>query len=182
MSVRTARLAGFAAALVAFAIDRFAKYLVTGPLHLNTEGDSVYLLPIFSLTRANNIGVSFSMLEATTDTMRWVLVAALSAIVLVVLVWLLRERKVADTLPLGLVLGGALSNILDRVTLGYVIDYADLHFGAWRPFLISNLADWAISIGVVIILARALFMREKPPTPHGGDDIDHPADRSAETP
>src|SRR5205085_12472857 len=102
--------------------------------------------------------------------------------VLVVLVWMLRERRWAETLPLGLVLGGALSNILDRVTLGYVIDYCDLHFGAWRPFLISNFADWAISIGVVIILARALFMREKPPTAHGGDPDDERAERPAETP
>jgi signal peptidase II len=175
------RLAGFAAALVAFGIDRAAKYLVTGPLGLNTEGDSLYLLPFFSLTRANNIGVSFSMFPATSDTMRWLLVAVLCVIAGVVLVWLLRERKLADTVPLGLVLGGALSNILDRVTLGYVIDYCDLHFGAWRPFLISNLADWAITCGVVIILARALFMREKPPTPHG-DPVDTQADRSAETP
>jgi signal peptidase II len=182
MTVRSARLAGFAAALVALAIDRGAKYLVTGPLGLNVEGQTYYLLPFFSLTRANSYGVSFSMLPATTDTMRWLLVAALSAIVLVVLVWLLRERRAIDTVPLGLVLGGALSNILDRVTLGYVIDYADFHLGAWRPFLISNFADWAISIGVVIILARALFMREKPPTPHGGTENDHPADRSAERP
>jgi signal peptidase II len=180
---RTAvRLAGFAAALVAFGIDRAAKYVVTGPLGLNVEGQSYYLLPIFSLTRANNLGVSFSMFEATTDTSRWLLVAALSVIALTVLVWLLRERRAIDTLPLGLVLGGALSNILDRVTLGYVIDYADFHLGVWRPFLISNFADWAITIGVVIILARALFMREKPPTDHGASDAESQADRPAETP
>ena len=62
---------------------------------------------------------------------------------------------------LGLVLGGAIGNIVDRVRLGYVVDYADLHFGEWRPFLIFNLADAAITIGVLILLARALLLRDK---------------------
>ena len=68
-----------------------------------------------------------------------------------------------------LVLGGALGNIRDRMTQGFVIDYADLHFGEFRPFLIFNVADAAITIGVVIILARTLLSREKPET--GADTI-----------
>ena len=66
-----------------------------------------------------------------------------------------------DVAALGLVLGGAIGNIVDRVRLGYVVDYADLHFGEWRPFLIFNLADAAITIGVLILLARALLLRDK---------------------
>ena len=64
-------------------------------------------------------------------------------------------------LALAMVLGGALGNIVDRVRFGYVVDYADLHFGTWRPFLVFNVADAAITIGVVILLIRALFVREK---------------------
>jgi signal peptidase II len=78
-----------------------------------------------------------------------------------VLVWMFRERRLADIVALGLVLGGALGNIFDRVVRGYVVDYADLHCGDWRPFLIFNLADAAISCGVVIILARSLFWSDK---------------------
>ena len=78
-----------------------------------------------------------------------------------VLVWLLRERAMADIAALALVLGGALGNIRDRWTHGYVIDYADLHFGEFRPFLIFNIADAAITIGVLIILARSFLSREK---------------------
>ena len=55
-----------------------------------------------------------------------------------------------------------MGNILDRTRLGYVADFADLHIGDFRPFLIFNVADAAISIGVVILLARALLLREKP--------------------
>ena len=63
-----------------------------------------------------------------------------------------------------MVLGGALGNIVDRVRLGYVVDYADLHFGEFRPFLVFNVADAAITIGVLLLLVRALLMRDgKPP-------------------
>ena len=56
---------------------------------------------------------------------------------------------------------GALGNIVDRTRFGYVLDYADLHIGNFRPFLVFNVADAAITIGVLIVLARSLFMREK---------------------
>jgi signal peptidase II len=79
-----------------------------------------------------------------------------------VTVWLLREKRLGDILPLGMVLGGALGNIRDRARLGYVLDYADLHFGTIRPFLIFNVADACITIGVLIILARSLLSRDKP--------------------
>ncbi|MET0587096.1 MAG: signal peptidase II, partial [Novosphingobium sp.] len=52
-------------------------------------------------------------------------------------------------------------NIRDRYAFGFVIDYADLHFGSFRPFLIFNIADAAITIGVLIILARSFLSREK---------------------
>ena len=73
-------------------------------------------------------------------------------------------------------MGGALGNIRDRVQFGYVIDFADLHFGDFRPFLIFNLADAAISIGVAIMLARAFLVRDKPAQP-----ADEPAIGPAET-
>ena len=73
----------------------------------------------------------------------------------------LPERAMGDIFGLGLILGGALGNILDRILFGYVIDYADLHFGTFRPFLIFNVADAAITIGVLIILARSFFLRDK---------------------
>ena len=59
-----------------------------------------------------------------------------------------------------MVLGGALGNIFDRTLHGYVVDFADLHFGAWRPFLIFNVGDAAISIAVVILLLSAFVSRK----------------------
>ncbi len=82
------------------------------------------------------------------------------AIALGVGYWIRREEKGGDRLALGLVLGGALGNIVDRVRLGYVVDFLDLHFGEFRPFYVFNVADAAISIGVVILLLRAFFIRD----------------------
>ena len=79
----------------------------------------------------------------------------------VVLVWMWRERARGDIIALAMILGGALGNILDRARIGYVIDYADLHIGAFRPFLIFNVADAAITLGVLLLLARVLIIGNK---------------------
>ena len=88
------------------------------------------------------------------------LVGLTSAIAIGVAFWLGREKNRIDQFALGMVLGGALGNILDRTRHGYVVDFADLHFGAWRPFLIFNVGDAAISIAVVILLLRAFLSRK----------------------
>ena len=161
------RTLGLILAALIFLADQAVKWWVTGPLALREEGDQIVLGPIFNLTRTNNYGVSLGIFTARSPEMRWALVALTAGIALVVLVWLLRERKLGDTVPLGLVLGGALGNIRDRAMFGHAIYYADLHFGSYQPFLVFNLADAAITSGVVIILARSFLIREKPPQAAG---------------
>jgi signal peptidase II len=154
---------GFAVALVVFALDQFAKWLVTGPLGINELGDQLVLLPIFNFTYTQNNGISLGLFNAQTDVGRWMLVAVTSAIAIGVAVWIGREKNRIDQAALGMVLGGALGNILDRVRHGYVVDFADLHFGGFRPFLIFNVGDAAISIAVVILLLRAFLTRKDRP-------------------
>ena len=162
---RSIRLIGFLTALIVFALDQVIKWAVTGPLHLDYDGAVTRILPIFNLRFVANIGVSLGLLQANSTAQRWGLVVLTAVIAIGVVVWMLRERNRADVIALGCVLGGALGNILDRVRLGYVVDYADLHFGEWRPFLVFNLGDAAITIGVLILLVRALLMRDKPKAP-----------------
>ena len=156
---------GLAIAGLVFAIDQAMKYAVLGPLGLPLEGMRHELLPVFALSTTHNLGVSLGLLRATGELQRWGLVALTGVIAAGVLVWMTRERNRHDLFALGLVLGGAAGNILDRVRLGYVVDYADLHFGEFRPFLVFNVADAAITIGVLILLARALLVRDKPAGP-----------------
>jgi len=152
---------GLLVAVLVFLFDQGTKAYVTGPLGLNEPDASLTLLPFFDLRFVKNIGVSLGLLPASGAVTRWALVALTAAIAGGVLWWMLREKKLPDVAALGLVLGGAIGNILDRARLGYVIDFADLHFGTWRPFLVFNVADAAITIGVVILLLRALFVRDK---------------------
>jgi signal peptidase II len=142
-------------------IDQIVKYVVTNTLELPHRLEGIRITPFFNLTWAENRGVSMGFFHADTDLMRWLLVLMTGAIATFVAWWLWREKSRPDAMALGLILGGALGNIIDRVRFGYVVDYADLHIGAWRPFLIFNLADAAITFGVLILLARALLLREK---------------------
>src|SRR5215212_1733394 len=160
---------GFMIALVVFALDQLAKWMVTGPLGLNQLGDQLMLLPIFNFTYTQNEGISLGLLNATNPVGRWMLVALTSAIAIGVAVRIGREKSRVDQAALGMVLGGALGNILDRSRFGYVVDFADLHFGTFRPFLVFNVGDAAISIGVVILLLRAFLIRDERPK----ENIEH---------
>ena len=144
------RKLGFTVAAIVFALDQLSKWIIAGPLQLQGVRQIV-LLPIFNLTWTENNGISLGLLNAETEIGRWMLVAVTGAIAIGVAVWLGREKQKGDQIALGMVLGGALGNILDHIRFGYVVDFADLHFGDFRPFLVFNVADAAISIGVVIL-------------------------------
>jgi signal peptidase II len=159
----SARNWGFRIAGLVFLVDQLSKWLVTGPLDVDRIGAKMDLLPFFDLRFVPNVGVSLGLLPADSAWMRWALVLLTGAIAIGVAVWMRREANPRDKAALALVLGGALGNILDRIRFGYVVDFADLHFGEWRPFLVFNVADAAITIGVVILLIRALFVRESKP-------------------
>lgn len=155
-------VAGLATAAALFVVDQAAKLGVTDGLGIRYLGDSRTILPIFDLRFVANRGVSLGLLTADSAMSRWLLVLLTGGIAIGVLVWMLREPKRADQAALGLVLGGAVGNILDRIRLGYVVDFADLHFGTWQPFLVFNVADAAITIGVLILFVRAFLVRDKP--------------------
>jgi signal peptidase II len=154
------RAYGLGIALFVFILDQVTKYIVTVPLQLE-QRRTIELLPIFNLNWTENRGISMGFLTADTDLKRWMLVALTGAIAVFVAVWMWREKRRDDVIGLGLVLGGALGNIVDRVRFGYVVDFLDLHFGTIRPFLVFNVADAAITIGVLLLLVRALLMRDK---------------------
>lgn len=166
----TSRLTGLAVAALVFVLDQISKWLVVDVLHLPARGQ-IELLPIFRLLWVNNAGVSLGLLTATTAVQGWGLTALTGAIAAAVCMWLWRESNRQEAFALGLVFGGALGNILDRVRTGitsapfdepgHVIDFANLHFGAFSPFLVFNLADAAITIGVLILVFRAFLARDK---------------------
>jgi signal peptidase II len=156
------RWTGIAIAIAVFVLDQFIKWTMIGPLDLR-DVRHIGLLPFFDLTWAENRGVSLGLFRADSMEQRFMLVGFTALIALIVFIWMLREKAKSDIIALALILGGALGNIRDRINYGYVVDYADLHIGSFRPFLIFNLADVAITFGVLIILARSFFFSDKDP-------------------
>ncbi|MES2057369.1 MAG: signal peptidase II [Pseudomonadota bacterium] len=168
--MKSLRPAGLITAAIVLIVDQLAKYAVTGPLGIDHLGAVREITSFFALRFVPNVGVSLGLFPADSEMMRWSLVGLTAAIAVGVLVWMTREKSRQDQIALGFVLGGALGNILDRVRFGYVVDFADLHFGEWRPFLVFNVADAAITIGVLVLLVRALLVRDKTKNVRGAEN------------
>ena len=169
------RRLGLIVAAVIVALDQGLKAFLLGPMELY-QRQVIDVLPFFDLRYATNPGVSYGMFAAESLESRIALFAVTSLISLGVLVWMFFERKRGDILALSLILGGAVGNLIDRFRLTHVIDYADFHIGNWRPFAVFNLADVAITLGVVLLLARTLFISDKD---QDKSDTDSPAKVSA---
>jgi signal peptidase II len=162
---------GLLIAGAAFLLDQLVKWIVTVPLSLEAKR-VIEIVSFFDLTWAENCGISLSMFASCTNTTRWTLVAVTAAVAFAVAFWMTREKARGDVIALAMILGGALGNIVDRVRFGYVVDFADLHIGDFRPFMIFNVADACITLGVLLLVARALLLGEKAATTDGQPSTD----------
>ena len=146
------RTIGLGAALVVVILDQISKPLMRDWL---AAGD-VQIAPFLSLVSAWNKGIGFSMLTMSQASGPYVLSGLALVIAAAMLVWLFRTRRLLPALALGLIVGGALGNVIDRLRLGAVFDFIDVHLAGyhWPAF---NLADSALSIGVVLLIIDGLF-------------------------
>lgn len=146
------RLAGLAIALAVILLDQLSKPLMRDYL----AGGDVAVAPFFSLVSAWNRGVGFSLLTLQGPFGPYLLSGLALAISAALLVWLFRLERLAPAIGLGLVIGGALGNVIDRIRLGAVFDFLDFHVAGyhWPAF---NLADSALSLGVVLLVFDGLF-------------------------
>lgn len=112
-----------------------------------------------NITLAHNYGAAFSFLSDAGGWQRWLFTILASVVSLVLLVWLLRLPRAEWPvgLSLGLIIGGAIGNLIDRVQLGYVVDFIDVHFQGWH-YPAFNVADSAITAGVVLLLLDGLVL------------------------
>jgi signal peptidase II len=113
------------------------------------------MLPGFNLTLLHNTGAAFSFLHDGAGWQRWLFTAIAVIVAGVVVLWLARigggQRWASCSLAL--ILGGALGNLIDRVRLGYVVDFIQIYYGAWS-FPAFNLADSAITVGACMLILR----------------------------
>lgn len=141
------------------ALDLWTKHLASTHLEY---AQPVSLLPVLDLTLVHNTGAAFSMLADAGGWQRGFFIGIATLVSVVLVVWLLRLRRGTPwlALALALVLGGALGNLYDRVTLGYVVDFISVHYGGWY-FPAFNVADSAISVGAVLLFLD-MFRKETP--------------------
>ena len=141
--------------VVVVALDQITKLAVVGAFTLHEQ---MPLVPYFSLTLAHNPGAAFSFLSDASGWQRWFFTAIALGVSVAIVVWLKRlpsgDRWMA--IALALILGGALGNVWDRMTLGYVIDFMDFYVDQWH-WPAFNVADSAITIGAVMLGIDAIF-------------------------
>lgn len=148
------RSLGIILAVATFGLDRLMKWWVLGGLALDDRG-TIPLLPFFDLSMVWNRGISLGLFQFSSEAGRWALVALTGAVSAGIAIWLWRVDSRRLAVALGLVLGGALGNLLDRLIFGAVADF--FHFFAFGiSFYVFNLADAAITVGVLILLWDAL--------------------------
>ena len=120
------------------------------------EGTQVVLAPFLNLTMVLNRGVSFGLLSGYANAfVPLALSAATLAIIGALSVWLARTASRLQAAALALIIGGAVGNLVDRLRLGHVIDFVDVHVAGWH-WPAFNLADAAIVVGVGLVLLHAL--------------------------
>ena len=150
------RMCGLAA--VAVLLDQVSKLLVFRVLMVN-ETERV-ILPIFSLVKRYNTGISFSFLATDHGSGPWIFAALATIIALGLLIWLSQTAERLPATGLALVVGGAIGNVIDRVREGAVMDFLLFHWKdlAWPAF---NLADSFITVGVALLIFDGVFGGKK---------------------
>jgi signal peptidase II len=151
---RRARL-GALVALIVLALDQASKWWLLHVYDIAARSP-VEVTSFFNLVMTWNRGVSFGLLSGHGDMGRWVLAGFAVAVSVALAVWMLRAATLLISLALGLIIGGALGNAIDRVVYGAVADFFDFHLAGWH-FWAFNVADSAISAGVALLLWDAFF-------------------------
>lgn len=150
---------GIVAALAALAIDQAAKSWLLYGFDLPRRG-AVAIAPFFDLVLAWNTGISYGWFQNEGPLGQAVLVGVKVVAVVVLAIWMARSQARIATISLGLIIGGAIGNAIDRLIYGAVVDFALFHVqigGETRNWYVFNLADVAIVAGVVGLLYDSFF-------------------------
>ena len=148
-------------ALAVLLLDQYTKLLASTEL---SYGRPVEVFFWFDITLHHNTGAAFSFLSDAGGWQRWFfsVIAVVISVGLVVWLWRLPRDQIMLALALGLILGGAIGNLWDRLALGYVVDFISVHY-AGRYFPTFNIADSAITVGAGFMLLGSFLTRSNEP-------------------
>jgi len=159
---------GFSLSALVFVVDQASKWLVLERLNFSPPGcleggyncRFIELSPFFDLQMVWNRGISFGLMRADSEVGRWGLGALMLLIAGIFANWLRSAERRLTAVSLGLVIGGALGNVVDRIRFGAVVDFFDFN-GLWFPW-VFNVADAAITVGAVLLAIDMVFFSEEP--------------------
>ncbi len=142
--------------IAVLAADQYTKRLITARFELF---DRVPVMPYFDLVRLHNTGAAFSFLANASGWQNWFFSGVAFAVSGLIMWWLFNQPAGRIVVPLGLtlVLGGAIGNLIDRLQHGYVVDFILLYYDRWS-FPAFNVADSAITVGVILMLFDGFFL------------------------
>lgn len=155
MKIPRIALAAFGFALLIIIVDQLTKAWVLDGLGLRYEGQSHPIFdPIFNITLVHNEGVSFGLFG--DGSARWML-SVFSVVVAGILGWwaLKADRRLLVS-AIGLIMGGAIGNVIDRIRFGFVVDFLDFSGTGFFPW-VFNIADSAITIGVILLILDSVL-------------------------
>ena len=149
----------YALAAVVLILDQLTKYWILSVVRL-PEGATMEVFPPLQFTRIWNEGVSFGLFQAQHDLVRWGMVAFNVIVAVLLSYWVRTQVRLLPAVGLGLLIGGAIGNAIDRARFGAVVDFIDVQRLGFFPW-IFNIADAGITVGVIFILLDSL-RRERP--------------------
>lgn len=154
-SLRPITMLWFALAASVLLLDQYSKLWIVERF---SYGDIESLSGFFNLVRVHNYGAAFSFLSDAGGWQRWAFSLLAAVISILIVVWIARlpTQSKMEGLALALILGGALGNLYDRLTLGYVVDFLDFHWSGMH-FPAFNIADAGISVGAAVLIFDTLI-------------------------
>ena len=150
---------GIIAAVAALALDQASKLWLLFVFEIARRG-AVQVTPFFDLVLAWNVGISFGWFQSESPAAQIILMVIKAVAVIVLAIWMARSRTLLATVALGLIIGGAIGNAIDRLAYGAVVDFALFHVqigGKAFNWYVFNLADVAIVAGVAALLYDSLL-------------------------
>jgi signal peptidase II len=155
---------GYAVAIAVIAVDQLAKAWILGGIHLAESGTQDFWGPV-RLTLVWNPGVAYGLFRSDAAWPRWALSAFEFAVAVALAIWVRRAEKPFIGVSIGLVMGGAIGNLVDRVRYGAVVDFIDIRRLplplSWHFPWIFNVADSAITVGIIGLIAESVLSPRK---------------------
>ena len=135
-------------------LDQLTKYIASNSLEMYQQ---VAVMPMFNWTLMHNPGAAFSFLANEAGWQRWFFAVIAIVVSIVIILWIkkLKQHEKWQAIALAMILGGAIGNVIDRIWLGYVVDFIQVYYQQWY-WPAFNLADSAISVGVAMIIIESI--------------------------